>query len=156
MFLDSYTPGLVRDLGPIHVDLDEVVEFARRYDPQPFHIDPEAAAQSIYGGIIASGWHTCAMVMRVLVEGYISAESSLGSPGIDELRWLAPVRPGDDLRVHITVLHSRPSRTKPDRGIVQSEMAVRNQDDVVVLSMIATYLVRRRPAAGSDPVDAEV
>jgi acyl dehydratase len=146
MFLDSYTPGLVRELGPIHVDLDEVVEFARRYDPQPFHIDPEAAAASIYGGIIASGWHTCAMVMRALVDGYISAESSLGSPGIDELRWLAPVRPGDDLRVRITVLHSRPSRTKPDRGIVQSEIAVRNQDDVVVLSMIATNLVRRRVA----------
>jgi acyl dehydratase len=147
MYLEDYQPGDVADLGPIDVDLDEVIEFGRRYDPQPFHVDPVAAAAGPFGGIIASGWHTCAMMMRLMVDGYLSSETGLGSPGVDEIRWLAPVRPGDQLRVRVTVLSARASRSKPDRGILQTEIVVRNQSDVNVMRMLATHLLRRRPDA---------
>jgi acyl dehydratase len=150
MYLEDYVEGLVRELAPIEVDQAEIMEFARRYDPQRFHIDEAAAAASPYGGIIASGWHTCAMVMRVLVDGHLSSDAGLASPGVDELRWLAPVRPGDRLFTTVTVLSSRASRSRPDRGIVVSGISARNQDGVVVLTMTATNFVRRRPEATDD------
>jgi acyl dehydratase len=154
MYLEDFEPGHSVELGPIEVDLDEVVAFARRYDPQYFHVDAEAAVDGPYGGLIASGWHTCAMVMRVLVDGYLSASSSLGSPGVDELRWLAPVRPGDELRVRVTVASARASRSKPDRGIVRTDIVARNQDETVVMSMTATNLVRSRPVVQQTIVGA--
>ncbi len=151
MYLQDYHPGYAVDLEPITVDLDEVITFGRRYDPQPFHIDPDAAAEGPFGGIIASGWQTCAMMMRVLVDGFLSPKSSLGAPGVDEVRWLAPVRPADELRARVTVLDTRVSKSKPDRGILRTAIEVRNQDDVVVLSLNATTMVRCRPDEGVNP-----
>lgn len=147
-YFEDYVPGLRVELGPIQVTEAEVLDFAGRFDPQPFHVDAEAAARSQYGGIIASGWHTCALMMRLMVtEGWLSPGSSLGSPGIDELRWLLPVRPGDTLRVRATVLDARRSKSKPDRGIVHTRLEVSNQDDAVAMSLVAINLVRARNAA---------
>ena len=133
-FFESYIQGSVFEFGPLEVDENEVLEFARRYDPQPFHIDPNVAKNGPYKGIIASGWHTCALVMRTLVENYFSTISSIGSPGIDELRWLFPVRPGDKLSVRVSVLGTRRSQTRPDRGIVKTFVEVINQEELIVMS----------------------
>ena len=148
-------PGLVSEFGPIPVDEADVIAFARRYDPQPVHIDPEVAAAGPFGGLIASGWHTASLVMRILVEHYLARGAALASPGVDELRWLQPVRPGDVLRVRVTVLEARRSRSKPDRGLVRTRIETLNQDDAVVMSMIAMNLFLCRspgthPASGSD------
>lgn len=147
-WLEDYVVGATAVHGPIAVDEQEVLDFARRYDPQPFHIDPAAAAAGPFGGLIASGWHSCALMMRVLVEEYLSPASSLGSPGVDELRWLRPVRPGDVLHVRTEVLDARVSRSRPDRGVVRTRVELLDGSDVVVLSVLATNLVLRRPAAG--------
>jgi acyl dehydratase len=151
-YYEDYPTGAVFEGGPIRVDEAEVLAFARRYDPQPFHVDAAAAARSMYGGIIASGWHTAAMTMRVLVESYLSSVASLGSPGVDELRWTLPVRPGDTLYVRITVIEARRSRSKPDRGIVRTLIETRNQREEAVLSMKAMNLMLCRewvPADGA-------
>ena len=148
-YYEDYPEGAVFEGGPIQVDEAEVLAFARRYDPQPFHVDAAAAARSMYGGIIASGWHTAAMTMRVLVESYLSSVASLGSPGIDELRWVLPVRPGDTLLVRITVIEARRSRSKPDRGMVRTLIETRNQREEVVLSMKAINLMLCRELIGA-------
>jgi acyl dehydratase len=145
-WFEDYRDGLVLEFGAVHVDEAEVVEFARRYDPQPFHVDAGAAAQGDFGGLIASGWHTGSLMMRLLVDHYLAPASSLGSPGIDELRWLAPVRPGDTLSVRVTVIEVRRSQSKPDRGLVRSLIEVLNQRRDVVMRMKALNLVRCRPA----------
>ncbi len=126
----------------------EVAEFGDhlRYDPQPFHVDADAAKASIYGGLIASGWMTASCAMRMLVDHYISPIASMGSPGIDELRWLAPVRPGDRLRMRVTVLESRPSSSKPDRGMTRFLWELSRQDGTRVMSMSGWGMYRRRPA----------
>src|SRR5690242_4067335 len=108
------------DLGSYEFTADDIIAFARNYDPQPMHIDPERARGSIYGGLIASGWHTAGIYMRLLVNTLVLGTESLGSPGIDKLRWLKPVRPGDVLRARITILDATPSRSRPDRGIVRT------------------------------------
>src|SRR5690606_17077669 len=113
LYFEDLTPGRAFDLGAVTVTEDEIVEFATRFDPQPFHVDPAAAAESPFGGIIASGWHTCAMCMRLLVDGLMNQTISLGSPGVEQIRWLAPVRPGDRLSARTTVEDARPSSTKP-------------------------------------------
>ena len=143
-WFEDYRTGLVLEFGAVRVDEAEVIEFARRYDPQPFHIDAGAAARGPYGGLIASGWHTGSIIMRLLVEHYLSPVSSLGSPGLDELRWLAPVRPGDTLSVRVTILEARRSQSKPDRGLVQALIEVLNQRREVVMSMKAINFVRCR------------
>jgi acyl dehydratase len=145
-YFEDYTPGTVVEYGPIDVDEEEVIAFARRYDPQPIHVDRERAARGPYGGVIASGWHTAALMMRVLVDRFLSRAASLASPGIDELRWLAPVRPGDRLSVRITVLDARRSTSKPDRGIVRSSIEVLNQRAEVVMKIktISMFLCRNR------------
>jgi len=144
-YLEDYQEGTSYEFGSVTVSEEEVIEFARRYDPQPFHVDPEAAAGSPFGGLIASGWHTGAMMMRLLADHFLSPVSSLGSPGIDELRWPAPVRPGDTLRLHVTILENRRSRSKPDRGIVRTRVELINQRDEPVLTLLAVNLVRTRP-----------
>ncbi len=143
-FLSDYVAGAVHEFRPFSVDAAEIVAFASQFDPQPFHVDAAAAAaESMYGGLIASGWHTCALIMRTLVrEEFFSAASSLGSPGIDELRWLLPVRPGDELTLRATVLEVRASRSKPDRGIVRSRLELTNSDGALVTSMVASNFVR--------------
>jgi acyl dehydratase len=143
-WFEDYPKDAVFELGSIAVDEAEVIAFAARYDPQPFHVDPQAAKDSFFGGLIASGWHTGSLMMRLLALRYLSPASSLGSPGIDDLRWLRPVRPGDVLSVRATVIDANRSRSKPDRGVVHTAIEVRNQDEEPVMTMRAVNLVRCR------------
>ena len=143
-FFEDFRPGEVLEFGDYLVTEDEIVEFAKRYDPQPFHVDHEAAEKSIYGGLIASGWMTGSIVMRILVDPFISPESSMGSPGVDEIRWTKPVRPGDRLRVRVTVVEARRSQSKPDRGIIQLQQEAINQDGETVMSIRGMGLYRCR------------
>ncbi|HEV3239173.1 MAG TPA: MaoC family dehydratase [Casimicrobiaceae bacterium] len=148
-YFEDYPQGAVFECGPVVVEESEIIAFAKRYDPQSFHTDPEAAAHGAYGGLIASGWHTAAMTMRLLVEQYLSSVASLGSPGIDELRWIKPVRPADALSVRVTVLEAKRSRSKPDRGIIRSLIEVGNQRGELVMSMKAINLLLCREALGA-------
>src|SRR3954471_7451307 len=134
-FFEDYSPGAVFEYGEIRVDEAEILEFARRFDPQDMHVDPEAAKRGRFGGLIASGWHTGAMMMRLLADNFLPKEASLASPGIDELRWLFPVRPGDVLRIRVTVLEATRSRSKPDRGMVRTSIEVLNQNEEIVMSL---------------------
>ena len=143
-YFEDYIPGHVYEFGEITVTEPEIIEFARQYDPQYFHIDPARAAASEFGGIIASGWHTVSLVMRLYVDHYLSHVASLASPGVEEVRWPNPVRPGDTLRVRVTILEARPSRSKPDRGIVRAQLEAINQRDELVLSMTAVSILGRR------------
>lgn len=146
-FFEDYIPGAVHEFGPIVVEEDEVIAFARRFDPHSFHVDAEAARQTEYGGLIASGWHTAALMMRLFTDHFLSTVASLGSPGVDELRWLAPVRPGDELSLRVTILETRGSRSKPDRGIIRSHVEVLNQNQTVVMSLKAINFMLRRERA---------
>ncbi len=143
-WFEDYPEGVVFDIGEIAVDEQEVLEFARRFDPQPFHTDPEAAVASHFGGLIASGWHTASLMMRLLATNFLSPVSSLGSPGVDELRWLQPVRPGDVLQGRVTVLSARRSASKPDRGVIASRIEMQNQRGESVFSTRAVSLLRCR------------
>ncbi len=145
-WLEDFHPGDVAEFGDIVMTQDAIIAFGRQFDPQPFHIDPEAARHSNFGGLIASGWHTAAVMMRMLVDHWVPPAASLGSPGIDELRWLVPVRPGDRLRVRVTIEERRHSRSRPDRGIVRALDEVLNQDDVVVMSARGIMMLRARPS----------
>ncbi len=145
-WFEDYQPGRLYRFGRIEVNRDEVVCFASQFDPQPFHIDEKAAAESPFGGLIASGWHTASMVMRVLVDHYVSAVASLSSPGVDELRWLAPVRPGDILSVGVEIQEARRSQSRPDRGIVIARVTAFDQNDRPVMSLLATNFYSVRPA----------
>ena len=143
-YFEDYVVGSIHEFGPIAVTEEEVISFARRYDPQPFHIDPTAAKNPHFGGLIASGWLTAGLMMRLLVDNVVSGVASLGSPGVNELRWLKPVRPGDVLRIRVTVLEATPSRSRSDRGMVRSLVEVLNQDGEVVMSMKPMNIIRRR------------
>lgn len=145
---EDYLPGAADSYGPIGVDGDEIFEFATQFDPQPIHVDEAAAERGPFGGIIASGWHTAGLMMRLYVDNFISHDASLGGPGVDELRWPAPVRPSDWLTLQATVLEARPSRSKPDRGLIRTRCEVSNQDGVVVMTCSVMNLVKRREAAG--------
>jgi acyl dehydratase len=133
-YFEDYHVGMIDEFGEVAVTAEEIVGFAQRYDPQTMHVDAAAAARGPFGELIASGWHTAAITMRLFVEHYLSKVATLPSPGIDELRWVRPVRPGDTLRVRVTVLEARRSKSKPDRGIVRSLVEVLNQDGDVVMS----------------------
>lgn len=143
-YFEDYVTGAIHEFGSIAVDEADVIAFGRRYDPQPFHTDPEAATASSFGGLIASGWQTAGLMMRLVVDHYLSHVASLGSPGVDEVRWPQPVRPGDTLRVRATVLEARRSRTKPDRGIVHTLFEVLNQRGEVVMSAKAMNMLKAR------------
>jgi acyl dehydratase len=145
-YLEDASAGDILELGSRTVSEAEILAFARDFDPQPFHIDPEAAARSIFGGIIASGWHTCALTMRLMVDNFLCRVASLGSPGVEQIRWLRPVRPGDTLTARIVVLDVRASQSKPDRGAVRMRTEVTNQAGELVMTMESTGLVSRRPA----------
>jgi acyl dehydratase len=144
-YFEDFAPGDVIDLGQRRITKDEIIAFARQFDPQYFHTDEEAAKESIYGGLLASGWHTGSLTMRMLCDSLVKDLASMGSPGVDELRWLKPVRPGDTLSGTWTVLEAVPSRSKPDRGIVHALTEVRNQHGEVVLTMKGMSLIARRP-----------
>jgi acyl dehydratase len=142
-YFEDFEPGQVFELGCRTVTQDEIVDFARQWDPQPFHLDPEAAKDSVFGGLIASGWHTGAMWMRLYVDSMLGP-SSMGSPGIEELRWLAPVRPGDTLHGRLTVLETAPSQRRVDRGTVRIRGEMVNGDGVVVMRMTSRGHFARR------------
>jgi len=144
-YFDDYMPGATYDCGSISVSEDEIISFARQFDPQPFHVDPGAAARGPFGGLVASGWHTAALVMRQLVEHYLPEDASLGSPGLDEMRWPDPVRPGDTLRVRASVVEARRSLSKPDRGIMKTAIEAMNQDGRTVMRATAINFLRVRP-----------
>lgn len=143
-YFEDYTAGSVHEFGSIAVELEEVVAFGKRFVPLSYHTDPELAKTSIYGGLIASGWHTAAMMMRLYTDNYLSKVANLGSPGVDELRWEKPVYPGDDLSIRVTVLETRLSQSKPDRGILRSCVEVLNQKREVVMSLKMVNFVRSR------------
>lgn len=150
LYFEDLEVGAVERFGRYEVTREEVIEFASRYDPQAFHLDDEAASHSIFGKLAASGWHTCSMMMRMLVDRWKEIgmdKSSLGGAGMDELRWVHPVYPGDILSCEITLIEKTPSRSKPDRGFTRSSWKVFNQDGVLVLSLIATGIILRRPDA---------
>ena len=145
---DDLEVGTKARFGHYPVTREEVLAFARSYDPQPFHLSDEAAARTYFGRIAASGWHTCAMTMRMMVDRMEKdGSASLGSPGIDDLRWLKPVYPGDILRVETEVLDKTPSRSKPDIGSFRSAVTVFNQNDEAVLRFVSIVLMRRRADA---------
>ena len=146
-YFEDYTPGAVYEYGSITVSEAEILDFARAFDPQPIHADPAAAARGPFGGLIASGWHTTSVMMRLFADHYLSRVASLASPGIDEIRWPAPVRPGDTLRLRVTVAEARRSRSKPDRGLVRSHAELINQDGVTVLTLTAMNLLGAREPA---------
>jgi acyl dehydratase len=149
-WFEDYEPGAVHAFGAIRVDEDEVLDFGRRFDPQPFHTSHETARETEYGGLIASGWHTAALMMRLYADHYLSRVATLVSPGVDELRWLLPVRPGDELSIRVAVLEARPSRSRPDRGIVRSRVEVLNQRRETVMTVTASNFMLRRPSAPAD------
>ncbi len=147
IYFEDLKVGAETCFGSCEVTREEVIEFARKFDPQPFHLSDEAAAKTHFGRIAASGWHTCAMTMGVVARHVVEEEQAgLGSPGIDELRWLKPVYPGDTLHVHGTIAETRPSRSKPDIGSFRTATTVTNQDGEKVMTFTSIVLMRRRPA----------
>ena len=148
-YFEDFAPGQDIDLGTRTVTEEEIVAFARAYDPQPFHVDRDAAAHSIYGGVIASGWHTCGMMMRMVVDGLLNRSASMGSPGLDGVRWLAPVRAGDTLNVRYQTVQVKASRSKPDRGVVWSKWVAINQHGQTVCTVEGMGMFGRRPGGES-------
>ena len=151
LYYEDIEVGSKQAFGSYEVTLDEVRSFASAYDPQPFHLDEEAAAATHFGRISASGWHTCAMTMRMLVENMkVNAQAGLGSPGVDSLRWKHPVYPGDVLRVETEVLEKRRSQSRPEMGLFKSRSRTLNQDGVIVLEMVSNGMIRTRDPGESD------
>jgi acyl dehydratase len=147
LYFEDIEPGMKSAFGHYEVTREEVIEFASKYDPQPFHLDDDAAAQTYFGKLSASGWHTGSMAMRMLVDNMdTNKQASLGSPGIDELRWLRPVYPGDVLRCETEIVDKTPSRSRPEMGSFRSNLTVFNQNDEAVMTMKSIGLIRRRSA----------
>jgi len=146
-YFEDFRPGQVIELGSREVTEAEIIAFAQQFDPQYFHTDPQAAAASVWGGLVASGWHTMAMYMRLLVDGFLRDVASLASPGIDEIRWLRPVRPGDRIRARLTLLEAIPSQSNADRGTFKQLGELFNQKGELVMSFKPIALIGRRPPA---------
>ena len=143
-YFEDYEAGRVYEFGSVLLTESEIIEFARRFDPQDMHVDPEKARQGRFGGIIASGWHTIGVAMRLYVDHYLPVAASLASPGVDEVRWPNPVRPGDSIRIRVSILETVPSRSKADRGVVRARIEAFNQNGEPVLSLIALSILARR------------
>jgi acyl dehydratase len=148
---EDFTAGDVAEYGPQEVSAEEIKAFAAEFDPQPMHLDEEAGRASMVGGLCASGWHTCAIMMRIVADGFILDSSSMGGTGCGEVKWLAPVRPGDRLRVRTQVLGRKPSTNRPDMGFVDFRFDVLNADDVRVMTLTPHLMFGRRPAAEVAP-----
>lgn len=146
-YWEDMLPGSVRDLGTITPTREEIIAFASQFDPQPFHLDDEAAKASVFGSLCASGWHTCAMAMRLMVTNFLHESSSLGSPGLENLQWKKPVLPNDTLRLQHKILASRPMQSKPDVGLVRTQWEMHNQHGDLVLHMEGWGMFRRRHPA---------
>ncbi|WP_420468770.1 MaoC family dehydratase [Panacagrimonas sp.] len=145
LYFEDFHPGQEIDLGHCSVSESEIVDFARQFDPQPFHVDHEAARASHFGGLVASGWHTCSLLMRQIVENLLLRSASHGSPGVDEIRWLLPVRPGDVLSTKMKVIEITPSKSRPDRGVIRCEYVAFNQAGACVVTMKTLGMFGRRP-----------
>ena len=151
LYYEDIEVGVVRRFGSKQVTREEVIDFAGKYDPQPFHLDDKAAANTHFGRLSASGWHTGSMAMRMMVDNMKEHEQAgLGSPGIEDLRWLTPVYPGDTLRCETEVLEKRRSASRPEMGLFKSKLTVFNQHDAPVMTMVSTGLIRVRDEAGTD------
>jgi acyl dehydratase len=148
-YFEDYEEGAVYEYGYITVTEAEILDFARAFDPQPIHVDRAFAAEGPFHGLISSGWHTGAIMMRLFADHYLSRVASLASPGIDELRWPAPLRPGDSVRMRVTTVETRRSQSKPDRGLVRSQVELITQNDDTVLTLTAMNLLRARDAGGT-------
>jgi acyl dehydratase len=146
LYWEDFPPGDVVEMGRHTFAEAEIIAFARQFDPQPFHVDPEAARKSFFGGLIASGWHTCSIAMRLMVDKYVGRSASLGSPGLDNIRWLAPVRAGDTITYRRTITAARPSESKPGVGLVHSRWEATNQRGELVMTMEGWGMFGRRPA----------
>jgi acyl dehydratase len=144
---EDFPPGRLGTFGPRHVSREEILAFATEFDPQPMHLDEEAAKRSMLNGLAGSGWHLCSIMMRMLFDGFIGRTASLGSPGVNELRWLAPLRPGDELMLDVDVTEARVSKSRPGTGIVTFEATVRNAAGQVLCEMITPIIVSRRAGA---------
>ena len=150
-YWEDFTEGLSMTFGPRRVEREEVIDFARQFDPQPFHLSEEAGRASLFGGLAASGWHTAGIVMRLMCDGFLLDSSSLGSPGLDSLRWLKPVMVGDELCARMTVLASRPMKSKPHVGLVQTRWEAINQRDEVVMTIESWAMFGRRTPGDAAP-----
>jgi len=146
LFFEDFTPGLTQVYGPVQVSRDDIIAFAREYDPQPFHIDEVAAKNTFVGALIASGWHSCSILMRLIAEGFLLDASSMGAPGVEFVKWVQPVRPGDTLRAKVTVLESKASKSRPTIGLVRFHFELLNQSDEVVLVQSNWIMFGRRDA----------
>ena len=146
-YFEDVQVGDTERFGRYEVTREEIIEYARQFDPQPFHLDEEAARASIFGGLIASGWHTGAMFIRMVCDGMVPGSATSGAMGFDDLKWLKPVRPGDVLSVESVVREKVPSRGRPDRGLVKIESRISNQRGEVVMSLVSLVIFRRRPSA---------
>ena len=147
LYWEDFTAGQVAEYGPRRVTRDEIVGFAAEFDPQPMHLDETAAAASMLGGLGASGWHTCCILMRMLVDGFLHNSASMGSPGVDEVKWLAPVRPDDELTVRATVLDTRVSQSRPDRGFIKFQYDMFNASGLKVMTLTTSLMIARRTQA---------
>lgn len=143
-YFEDFSPGWTAEYGPRRVTREEIIGFASQFDPQPMHLDEEAARHTMIGGLCASGWHTCCIMMRIVADGYLLNSSSMGAPGVEEIRWLVPVRPGDRLRVRTTVLEKREPKSRPDFGFVRTKFEVLNASDACVMRSITSLMMGRR------------
>jgi acyl dehydratase len=146
---EDFPPGRFGTFGPRHVTRDEILSFAAEFDPQPMHLDEEAAKLSLLKGLSASGWHLCSIMMRMMVDGFVGRAASLGSPGVNEVRWLAPLRPGDDLLLDVDVMEARVSRSRPETGIVMFRSTVRNAAGQALCEMVSPIMIGRRGSASA-------
>jgi acyl dehydratase len=146
---EDFPVGRFGTFGPRHVSREEIVAFAAEYDPQPMHLDEAAAAKTMLGGLSGSGWHLCSLMMRMMCDGFIARTASMGSPGVEEVRWLAPLRPGDDLILEIDVLEARASKSRPDMGIIKFKGTARNAAGVALCEMTSPIMVARHAGKAS-------
>jgi acyl dehydratase len=144
LHFEDFAPGTVKHYGPRTITREEIVAFAEEFDPQPMHADEEAARATMVGELIASGWHTCALAMRMIADGFVLASASMGSPGVEEVRWLRPVRPGDSLTLRATVLDMRPSNSRPGMGFIKFGYEMLDQSDTCVMTLVSTMMIARR------------
>jgi acyl dehydratase len=153
LHFEDFAAGNVACYGPRTITREEILAFAAEFDPQPMHADEEAARATMLGGLVASGWHTCALAMRMMADGFVLASASMGSPGVDEVRWLRPVRPGDSLTVRSTVLETRPSGSRPGMGFIKFRHEMLNRSGDCVMTLVSSMMIARR---GFTPASAMV
>jgi acyl dehydratase len=148
-YFEDFTPGLIIETGPRLVTREEIVAFAAEFDPQPMHLDEEAARASLLGGLAASGWHTCCLLMRMACDSFVLDSSSMGAPGVDEMKWLKPLRPGTNITLRTTVLDTRPSNSRPEMGFVKIRMDILDDDREPIMTLTNSMMMGRRAAGAA-------